>query len=193
MDSAMLVSLLLMAVGYLLGSIPTAYLVARARGIDVFVIGTGNPGAANVFREIGRGPGTLVLLVDALKGALPVLAALLVSESGWTAWSVGVAAQVGHWYPLWLRFRGGAGLATGIGVGVAIMPLPAFAALAFTLMLLYFWRSVGHVAAVGYLAFFVVAVALGEPPRLGLAIVALPGLALTRERLLPRVGTRDAA
>ena len=185
--------LLFLALGYLLGSIPVAYLVARSRGADVFQTGTSNPGAANVFRTIGRGAGVLVLLGDVAKGAIPVLLARWAGVSPWIALAAGVAALVGHWYPIFLRFRGGAGLATAIGVAYAIMPLPSLLGTLPALVLLYFWRSVGPVAAIGFLLLFVAALLLGEPVPLALAIVTLPPLALARQRLLPTPGVERAA
>ena len=181
---------LFLALGYLLGSIPVAYLVGRSRGADVFQTGTSNPGASNVFRTVSRSAGVLVLLGDVAKGAAPVLLARWAGVSPWLALAAGAAALVGHWYPIFLRFRGGAGLATAIGVAYAIMPLPSLLGTLPGLVLLYFWRSVGHVAAIGFLLFFVAAMLLGEPVPMALAIIALPPLALARQRLLPTPGVR---
>ncbi|MBI4339097.1 MAG: glycerol-3-phosphate acyltransferase [Chloroflexi bacterium] len=181
-------NLLLLALGYLLGSIPVAYLVARVRGVDVFQTGTGNPGAANVFRKVGRGPGLVVLAGDVLKGAVPVVAAQIAGVTGWWALGAGLAALAGHWYPVFLRFRGGAGLATAIGEGYALMPLPSLVGTLPALAWLAWRRDTGTTAAVGFPVFFVSALLLKEPPLLALAICVLPALALARERLLPRVG-----
>ena len=130
---------LAVALGYLLGSLPTAYLMARAWGQDVFALGTRNPGAANVFRTVGRVPGALSLLGDAGKGVLAVVAADLLGLEG--AWRLvpGVAAVLGHLHPVLLGLRGGGGLATTLGVALAVIPLstlvgavPGFLALAKT-------------------------------------------------------------
>ena len=127
------------AAGYLLGSIPTAYLMARAWGQDAFALGTRNPGAANVFRTVGRVPGALALLGDAGKGVLAVVAADLLGVDG--AWRLipGAAAVLGHLHSAFLGLRGGGGLATTIGVTLAVIPLaglvgavPGFLALAKT-------------------------------------------------------------
>jgi glycerol-3-phosphate acyltransferase PlsY len=131
-----LLSYVLVAVGaYLLGSVPTGYLLARARGVDIRSMGSGNIGATNAFRVLGRGPGALVLAVDALKGVLAVfLGALIGPQLGhvpaervevaveWFHIVAGVGAIVGHSYTCWLKFKGGKGVATSAGVLLAMLP-----------------------------------------------------------------------
>ena len=180
--------LLFLALGYLMGSVPFAYLVARLHGVDVFRVGTGNPGAANVFRTISRKAGVLVLVGDAAKVVVPVLLARWADLSPWAALAVGVAAMVGHWYPVLLRFRGGAGLATTIGIAYALMPVPALLASLPALLFLYFRHDAGVAAAVGFVPFLVIAILLGNSASLALAITVLPVLALARQRLLPTPG-----
>jgi glycerol-3-phosphate acyltransferase PlsY len=119
--------------GYLLGSIPTGFLVAQARGIDIRTIGSGNIGATNVIRALGKPAGIFVLLADALKGWLAVvLLPELVSRIGGgvsdggtrEVYSIiaGVCAILGHNYTCWLQFRGGKGIATSSGVLLALVP-----------------------------------------------------------------------
>jgi acyl phosphate:glycerol-3-phosphate acyltransferase len=120
---------------YLLGGVPFGYLVARWRGVDILRQGSGNIGATNVARVLGHRLGILVFLLDFAKGALPVLAAVrYAATAGETPQLLGVAAGLaaflGHLFPIYLRFRGGKGVATGAGVVVVLMPLPAGAALA---------------------------------------------------------------
>src|SRR5947209_20364134 len=98
--------MLLIAAGYLIGSIPFGYLVARARGVDIFAHGSGNIGATNVGRVLGRRYGLLVFALDCAKGALPVGAALLAGYDGWVAVGTGLAAFLGHLFPLFLGLRG---------------------------------------------------------------------------------------
>lgn len=120
-------------VGYLLGSLPTGYLVARARGVDIRAAGSGNIGATNAFRVLGKAAGSLVLGVDALKGALACwvlpLTALALSGDGTLktgsqslAVIAGITAILGHNYTCWLRFKGGKGIATSAGVLLVLMP-----------------------------------------------------------------------
>src|SRR5215204_553842 len=112
---------------YLVGAVPFGYLVARARGVDIFAAGSGNIGATNVGRVLGRKLGVLVFVLDFLKGAVP---ALVVSQLfGTTAGVVaGLAAFLGHVFPIYLRFRGGKGVATGFGVVVVLLPWPTLVA-----------------------------------------------------------------
>lgn len=109
---------------YLLGSIPFAYIAGRARGIDLRTVGSGNLGAANVFRNLGRGMGIAVMTADILKGVVAVVVARLLTDDPWPAIAAG-AAMAGHVFPVWLRFRGGKGVATGAGAVIGLMPLAA--------------------------------------------------------------------
>jgi glycerol-3-phosphate acyltransferase PlsY len=120
-------------VAYLLGSIPTGFLVGKARGIDIRKTGSGNIGATNAFRILGKPAGTMVLLTDAVKGwAAVVLAAGWISawfapgasgqQREWFAIVAGVGAVLGHNYTCWLRFKGGKGIATSAGVLTALVP-----------------------------------------------------------------------
>jgi acyl phosphate:glycerol-3-phosphate acyltransferase len=134
MDHAVVLGTLLAA--YLVGAIPFGYLVARARGVDIFAHGSGNIGATNVGRVLGRPLGILVFVLDCLKGAGPVAAALAVKSTlsdpywtaGWLEVAAGLAAFLGHLFPVYLGFRGGKGVATGTGVVLVLMPIPTLAA-----------------------------------------------------------------
>jgi len=124
---------------YLLGSIPTGYLVGRAKGIDIRTVGSGNIGATNVFRMLGKGAGAFALVVDGLKGyaacswlcdALLALLGVTVADTELYRILAGIAAVLGHNYTCWLRFKGGKGIATSAGVFFALAPLAAGVALA---------------------------------------------------------------
>lgn len=129
--------------GYLVGSIPTGYLVARAKGVDIRQLGSGNIGATNVFRILGKGAGIFVLAVDALKGvAATTILPFVISQSNFMAEKVswgtlenlallcGVAAVLGHNYTCWLRFKGGKGIATSAGVFLGLAPIVVFVLIA---------------------------------------------------------------
>lgn len=129
----MLAYLAIFAAGYLLGSVPTGFLVGKSKGVDIRQLGSGNIGATNVFRALGKPAGVLVLLADAAKGwlAVVVIARFLgealsphatMFEREWFAICAGVAAVVGHNYTCWLNFRGGKGIATSAGVLAALVP-----------------------------------------------------------------------
>ena len=125
----MLVFIVIAVAAYLLGSIPTGYLVARAKGIDIRTIGSGNIGAANVFRILGKPAGSLVLVVDGLKGfaACSWLADFVVQPFAVAPDKIeclkivaGICAVLGHNYTCWLKFKGGKGIATSAGVYFAL-------------------------------------------------------------------------
>jgi glycerol-3-phosphate acyltransferase PlsY len=125
-------------VAYLLGSIPTGFLVAKARGVDIRSVGSGNIGAANTFRAVGKTAGIIVLLMDALKGFLAVEASDLilnlfgVAEPDRETYRIiaAIFAVLGHNYTCWLYFKGGKGIATSAGVYLALAPLAVLYALA---------------------------------------------------------------
>jgi len=127
----MLQSLLVIALAYLIGSIPFSFLVARVFGVrDVRSVGSGNVGATNVLRSAGRPAGAAALGLDVAKGALAVaLAGRLAPGQPMLPAVAAAAAVVGHIYPVWLRFRGGKGVATGLGAFAVLEPVAALIAL----------------------------------------------------------------
>lgn len=121
------VSLWLVPLGYVSGSIPFGLLIAKAsKGVDVRGIGSGNIGATNVLRAAGKGAAALTLALDMLKGWAPVALGRIVGASDALVAGVALAAFLGHLYPVFLRFRGGKGVATFLGVLLALLPKVAF-------------------------------------------------------------------
>ncbi len=153
---------LVLVASYLLGAIPFGYLVARARGVNIFEQGSGNLGATNVARVLGFRFGLLVFALDFAKGAIPVALALHFKPDyddelwrrGWVEVGAGLLAFLGHLFPIYLRFRGGKGVATGAGVVAVLLPLPALIALAVWVATLLAWRyvSLSSIAAAVALA-----------------------------------------
>jgi acyl phosphate:glycerol-3-phosphate acyltransferase len=137
-------SWLVVPAGYLLGSIPFGLLVGKIFGSgDVRQRGSGNIGATNVSRVVGPLAGILTLVLDAAKGAAAVLLAARFTEQNATAMMLaGLAALCGHCFPVWLRFKGGKGVATGLGVFAALSPLAAACSLAVFVLAVLFWRYV---------------------------------------------------
>ena len=112
-----LTSLLLLAIGYLLGSMPNGYLAGRwLKGIDLRQCGSGSTGATNVLRNVGKVPALVVFLLDVGKGALAVLLAKSFGLNDWVQVLAGLAALAGHIWPVWLGWKGGKAVATGLGM-----------------------------------------------------------------------------
>lgn len=115
------VSVWLIPLGYLAGSIPFGLLIAKAsKGVDVRQVGSGNIGATNVLRTAGSGAGALTLILDAMKGWLPVALSKFLGASELLVAAIGLAAFLGHLFPIFLGFRGGKGVATALGVLLAL-------------------------------------------------------------------------
>ena len=173
------------AMGYVLGSIPTAYLMARAWGQDAFALGTRNPGAANVFRTVGRVPGSLALLGDAGKGILAVVVADLLGVEG--AWRLipGAVAVLGHLHSAFLGFRGGGGLATTIGVAFAVIPLAAVVGAVLGFSALAKTHNTGWSAGLG------LAVAMGLAPAFDYGVDTIVGVLLLGAVIMVRANAID--
>lgn len=146
--------------GYLVGSIPFGYLVARwVKGIDIRQFGSGNVGATNVGRVLGNKWGILVLVLDALKGALPVVLLprllLPLGADGFLHWqtATGLATIIGHMYPIYLGLRGGKGVATALGVVCCLAPISSAVAGVTFLLVFAIWRYVSLGAIVASLVF----------------------------------------
>lgn len=120
---------LAIAAAYIVGSIDFAVIIGRMNGVDIHAVGSGNPGASNVLRTIGRVPAALVLVGDTMKGvvaaAMGMVAAASTDPTVEWAFLAGFAAVVGHCYPLFYRFKGGKGVATGLGVLFFTIPVVA--------------------------------------------------------------------
>jgi len=149
--------------GYLAGSVPFAYLLARRRGIDLRHAGSGNPGAANVLRTVGVWAAAIVLLLDALKGSAAVLGAQAITTGAAAPVAAGLASILGHIYPVWLRFRGGKGVATAAGVFALLAPVAlSLAAVVFVITVVVTrFVSAGSVAAA--IALVIAAAVTGAP------------------------------
>jgi glycerol-3-phosphate acyltransferase PlsY len=156
------VPVVLIVVAYLLGTFPSATLIARANGIDIATVGSGNPGASNVTRALGWRKGIWVYVLDALKGAIATAIPLVVDGRPLAYWC-GAAAILGHMFPVFRKFRGGKGVATGSGVLLVLHPIIA----PFAVALWWLVSRVTGKAAVGSL----IAIALVP---VGLALLGRP-------------------
>lgn len=170
-------------ISYLIGSIPTGYLLAKARGVDIHSVGSGSTGATNVARGVGKLAGLVVLAVDVLKGPIAILASLAFLyvfnwiESGqperffdmgellWFGTLSGFFAVLGHDFPVWLKFHGGKGVATSLGVMLVLAPFSTFCALAVWILVFGVCRyvSVASMSAAVSLPFLVLVLFRYEP------------------------------
>lgn len=196
MESSGSVVLWLLA-GYLSGTVPYGLLLTRAAGLgDIRSIGSGNIGATNVLRTGNKGLAAATLLLDALKGAVPVWLALAYAP-GLSA-LVGVAAFLGHLYPVWLKFKGGKGVATYIGVMLALSPV-AFAGVALAwLLVARLFRYSSLAALVAVLVPPVVTALLGRTDAMAASLVMAAlvwfkhsaNIARLRAGTEPRIGAK---
>lgn len=126
--NGVLFTALLIPVAYFLGTFPSAVLIARSRGVDITSSGSGNPGASNVNRLMGRRLGILVFVLDALKGSLAVIAGFLIADHAGALILLG-AAILGHVFPITRKFKGGKGVATAGGGVLTLYPVIGIAML----------------------------------------------------------------
>lgn len=193
---------LVILVAYAIGSVPFAFLIARRwGGHDLRHVGSGNLGAANVMRASGVTAGLVVALLDIAKGALSVTLARLISDQPAAPAAAGLAAIVGHIYPVWLRFRGGKGVATACGAFSVLTPLamaPALLIFGVTVWLTQY-ISLGSVLASAALP--PIAYVAGAPaPAVGAAVAAAllivfrhrANLARIRRGMERRIGGHEA-
>ena len=168
-------TVLAITLGYLVGSVPFAYLMARRRGIDLRREGSGNVGAANVLRTTGTLEAATAVCLDAMKGALAVLIVQRVTTQPTAPVAAGLAAVIGHIHPVWLGFRGGKGVATAAGAFAMLSPGAVLIATCVFVTVVGMTRfvSVGSMAAAIALA---AATAAGNWP--GSVVVGAAGTAL---------------
>jgi glycerol-3-phosphate acyltransferase PlsY len=174
---------------YLIGSIPWSWLVVRWKtGKDVREVGSGNVGATNVMRAAGRAAGVLALVLDVAKGVAPVLVVRAIGATPLVESWAAAAAVIGHMYPVWLRFRGGKGVATAAGAMGALAPLPAALSALVFLVVVVATRYVSLGSIVGMASFpllVLLLVARGAAPheRPSLVLCALiPALSIWKHR-----------
>lgn len=179
-----------LAGAYLVGSISFSLLIVRLLSrVDLRTVGSGNAGATNVLRASGRWPALLALALDVAKGVLPVRVAQAMGTSAEIAAGAGLAAVLGHVFPVWFGFRGGKGVATGFGVFVALFPLAAALALGLFVGVVGATRLVSLGSIVAALALPLAALALAGagwappvPAEVALIAVAAVGVVLARHR-----------
>ena len=141
--------------GYILGGIPTGYFVAKLRGVDIRKTGSGNIGATNILRTMGRVPAVIVILLDPLKAALAVLIAIWLNVGPWGVALTGLATLLGNMFNPFLGFKGGKGVATSLGMFMPIDPLTSIACICIGVFGIAVGRFVSLAALIGiFSAFF---------------------------------------
>jgi glycerol-3-phosphate acyltransferase PlsY len=177
-----MLAILLLLGGYILGSVPTGFLVGRAWGVDVRRTGSGNIGMANVLRTAGTLPAVITMAGDMLKGFAPVFLARFLTENEWVVAAVALAALAGHIWPVFLGFKGGKAVATGSGTAIALAPVVGLALFAFWcgVVLVSRYTSLGAISVmvVSPVAFLVT----GQPTPYVLYTVIGGSLVLWRHR-----------
>ena len=167
---------------YLLGSIPFALILARRWGSDLRAVGSGNLGATNVMRASGVRAGVLVAILDMSKGAVSVWLAARVSDGAPLPAAAGLAAIIGHIYPVWLRFRGGKGVATACGVFSILTPLAVPPALAIFAAAVWLTKYISLGSVLASMALPPIAYALGSPAPAVIAAAAAAAFIVFRHR-----------
>ena len=172
--------------GYIVGSLPFAVWIARAHQVDIFSAGSGNPGATNVKRVVGRGAGNLCFALDAIKGAVAALVPIALSSGGDSAYLCGVigllAAIVVHSFSVFIRFRGGKGVATTVGGMFALSPVVMFSGALVWVVVFYATGYVSVASIALGLTLPLASIAFGLPVGLTLLSLALFALILFRHR-----------
>jgi len=169
------IGILTIVIGYLIGSIPFAYIAGRlVKGIDIRQVGGKNVGTLNTMREIGTFTGLAVLLADIGKGALAVFVAQWLGVSWIFVYLVGAAVVIGHWWSVFLKFRGGKGAATTIGVLFALSPLPTAISFAIMVIVVLVTSNFTFAMAIGLALLPLIMWPFGEAGRLIAYAVALP-------------------
>ena len=167
---------------YLLGSIPFALILARRWGSDLRAVGSGNLGAANVMRASGVPAGVLVAILDMGKGAVSVWLAARIGDGAPLPAAAGLAAIIGHIYPIWLRFRGGKGVATACGVFSILTPLAVPPALAIFAAAVWLTKYISLGSVLASMALPPIAYALGSPAPAVIAAAAASAFIVFRHR-----------
>jgi glycerol-3-phosphate acyltransferase PlsY len=160
---------------YFVGSVPFAYLLSRRRGIDLRRVGSGNVGATNVLRTSGVRIAVVAMGLDAIKGAIVVVMTQRLAGGVGAPMAAGLASVLGHIYPVWLRFRGGKGVATAAGVFAVLTPMALGIASAAFILAVWITRYISVGSIIGALTLAIVAVISDAPGvvEIGSAIAAL--------------------
>lgn len=178
-----IVAVLASGVGYLVGSLPFGYLVAKANGVDIFSVGSFNPGATNVKRCVGKKAGDIVFLLDAVKGFVATAWPMVLTEATFHYGLIGlVFAVLGHSFSLFTKFRGGKGVATMLGGVVALMYVAALVGVVVWLVVFYASRYVSLASICLAASLPITNLVIGSPATLTWVSLALGLLVVLRHK-----------
>jgi len=175
---------------YLIGSFPTSFIMARlVKGIDIRQVGSGNAGATNVLRSVGKLPALITLIVDIAKGvfAVTILANLFYPyiedlDHDFYRSFLGLAVVCGHIWPVWLKFRGGKGVATTLGVAIGLAPLVLLPSVVIWLVIFFTTNYVSLASILALIAFPMIAIAFGRPLYLILGSAVICSICIFKHR-----------
>jgi glycerol-3-phosphate acyltransferase PlsY len=177
-----LTGITLVIASYLLGSVPTGLLLGKALGVDIRTSGSGNIGATNVYRTLGRKVGIATLLCDCLKGLIPVLAARWLGLPDiWTA-AAGFAAFFGHVYTVFLRFKGGKGVATALGVFLGAAPLAVLPTIVVFALVIWKWRYVSLASITAAAAMPIIVAIIDKRPLITAMTILIAAIVIWKHR-----------
>lgn len=176
--------------GYLIGSFPTSFLMAKTiKGVDIRQVGSGNAGATNVLRSVGRLPALITLIVDVLKGIFVVTIVanffypyLEDLDYDFYRSFIGLVAVCGHIWPVWLKFKGGKGVATTLGVAIGLAPLVLLPSLFIWLVIFFTTNYVSLASILALIAFPIIAIAFSQPLYLVLVSAAICSISIFKHR-----------
>ena len=157
-------NIVLIIAGYFIGSIPFGYIAGKIRGIDIRREGSGNIGSTNVSRVLGKKTGTIVQILDILKGALPVIIAQILKLDIPVVILCGLASICGHNWTIFLGFKGGKGVNTSLGVALALMPMPAIICFFIWVVVVKIWKYVSLASILASAAFPVIVISSNKYP-----------------------------
>ena len=183
-----LVYILWVCAAYLLGSVSFGDIVARLAGFPIRDTGTGNPGVANIFREMGPKYAAAVMALDLAKGLAATLPTLLLDLSAWAGIAGTAGVLAGHFFPIFWGFRGGTGMVVAMGAGVGLIPFGALAAAPIALLFLKFSKNAGYSGLVFFLAAAPAGWWLHDDPAGAVITLAGAGAVFVKSRIQYRSG-----
>jgi acyl phosphate:glycerol-3-phosphate acyltransferase len=163
-------------IGYLIGSIPSAYLIGKSHGVDIRKVGDGNVGAANAFQKMGPAAGMTVLLADVIKGIVPMLLVQAFADNIYIIFLTGIATLLGHILPVYIGFRGGRGESTAAGILVVLLPVPVLILFGIAIIPVLITRNTMLLGAIMFVPLSLLALLFGAQLPLIIYSIVIPAI-----------------